>query len=623
MKQTTPAYREAMEQPMREAVEAEVVFQNIDPEAALDGEWTDNGCTLWTDCADLSSGMDYGRTVYTLELNRCLLDDPFVLLRGPEEKVRDGFVSDKFPTQKSGGNAPKSGVYPAGGVGWPYDPDEVGDVQQTMSILTRKFSKPRTFPGITVVFDRRCGEWPRYASVIYIQGGRECGRLSIKVAGVSQFLPLPARDVEEVRLSFWGMLPGHRCRVESVLFGVERVFGNRDLVELSQRHDVDPLARRLPKEEFSFTVLDFAREYDLENPDGVWQYIAEKAPVRVRFGIHTPEGVQWTRPDRYLLNGRPAFLNNQVTFKATGLLGAMDSVYYKDVLGEKTLYDMAQAVLRDAHLLPAADGSEPWEISTTLRSITTTGVLPIVGHASCLQIIAHAGRCRLYTDDENRFHLEPFDPETGATDFVLDFGSITEGSQQAAKLPGLRTVEVKCRGLTPEQQRTVLFEGSTDETVLHIEFRPAQQVEVQASGGRLLESRIYAQAADLKLSAGTKQVTVTGVPLRETSTVFQFPVQREGAADTEQNPLITDEKNARALAQHTADYLKMRNTYDMEYRGNPELETGDVIETETRFLPRLKGLVLTDEITFNGALHGRIKLKGLNHESRKKESVQM
>ena len=148
MKQTTPAYREAMAQPMREPVEAEVVFQNIDPEAALDGEWTDNGHAFWTSCRGLSSGMDYGPAVYTLELNRCLLDDGFVLLPSPDTVLRDGFVSDRFPTKKNGGNAPKSGVYPAGGVGWPYDPDEVSELQQTMSILTRQFSKPEPFPAL-------------------------------------------------------------------------------------------------------------------------------------------------------------------------------------------------------------------------------------------------------------------------------------------------------------------------------------------------------------------------------------------------------------------------------------------------------------------------------------------
>ena len=56
----------------------------------------------------------------------------------------------------------------------------------------------------------------------------------------------------------------------------------------------------------------------------------------------------------------------------------------------------------------------------------------------------------------------------------------------------------------------------------------------------------------------------------------------------------------------------MRNTYDMSYRGNPEIEVGDLIGMQTRYTDDMPVLVLTDEITFNGALRGQIKAKGLN-----------
>lgn len=38
----------------------------------------------------------------------------------------------------------------------------------------------------------------------------------------------------------------------------------------------------------------------------------------------------------------------------------------------------------------------------------TTAALPIDTHMNCLQLIAHAARCRLFTDDDNIIHIKPF-----------------------------------------------------------------------------------------------------------------------------------------------------------------------------------------------------------------------
>ena len=81
--------------------------------------------------------------------------------------------------------------------------------------------------------------------------------------------------------------------------------------------------------------------------------------------------------------------------------------------------------------------------------------------------------------------------------------------------------------------------------------------------------------------------------------------------DTEENPLITDHDMAQALAEHFTTYLTMRNTYDAEYRGNPELETGDIIGLQTKHTGEMDALILVDEITYDGALSGKMKVKGL------------
>ena len=131
------------------------------------------------------------------------------------------------------------------------------------------------------------------------------------------------------------------------------------------------------------------------------------------------------------------------------------------------------------------------------------------------------------------------------------------------------------------------------------------------SGGTLVSSNIYARAADLVLSSGTKTVTITGRTLQENSVVVSYPVALTGEVDKEENPLITNDSMCLALANHVKNYLQMRNTYDADYRGNPEMEVGDIIGLQTRYTNEMDALILVDEISFNGSLSGKMKVKGL------------
>ena len=75
--------------------------------------------------------------------------------------------------------------------------------------------------------------------------------------------------------------------------------------------------------------------------------------------------------------------------------------------------------------------------------------------------------------------------------------------------------------------------------------------------------------------------------------------------------MLTDDSMCQALAEHVIAYLTLRNTYDLQYRGNPELETGDLVALQTQYTNNMKALVLTNELTFNGSLSGKVKVKGL------------
>lgn len=589
MKSVSYAYKNSMKSMLRNRSHVRITFGNVDPAAATDGEWVSNGTQSYSEFDTVDYAFEYDESYAALELNRWALDGNTIIVPA-SGTMEDGFVSSLMS-------------------------DENGEFS-TVAVLTREFSEPRTFPGVTLTFDTRYQEWPLSVTVDFYLDGTVKDSVTVPVTGTKVIVNTRTAEIDKLIVTFGSGLPYRRPRLEGVLYGVEKTFLNSDIVSTRQTHDVDPLSRRLPQETMQFVILDYEHNYDPDNPSGIYTYVDKNSPVEIQFGYELPDGpVEWLKSDKYVLNAKPTAQNNKATFTGTGLIGSLTGVFYKSKLGNKNFYDMAEEVLLDADLTPTEDGTNPWVIDESLKEMFTTAALPIDTHMNCLQLIAHACRCRLFTDDDNVIHIKPFvidKAENRESDFILDFTSISENSQALSKIDQLKAVSVARYSYTADSSTQTLFEGTTTETQLHVKFSgPAQNIQITVSGGTLESSNIYARAADLVLSSGIKTVKITGQSLSENSVVVSYPVALEGEIDKEENPLITNDEMCSALAAHIADYLQMRNTYEADYRGNPEMEVGDIIGLQTPYTSEMNALILVDEITFNGSLSGKMKVKGL------------
>lgn len=748
MKSVSNAYKASMKAMLRNRSYVRITFGNVDTTAATDGEWESNGAASISEFETVDYAYQYGDTYAALELNRWALDGKTLIVPTGED-VQDGFISSLMSDGEGNFSTPP--------------------------VITREFSLKHIFPGLTLTFDTRQQEWPLEVTADFYLNGEVVDTQTVSITSVQTTISTTATEVDKVTITFDRCLPYRRPRLENVLYGLNVQFVNKDIVSTQQKHDVDPLSRRLPTETMQFTILDYEHKYDPDNPAGIYAYVDKNSPIEIQFGYELPDGsVEWLKPDNYVLNAKPSAQNNQATFNGTGLIGSLTGTFYKSKLGSKSLYDMAQEVLLDAGLTLTEQGENPWEIDNALKNMFTTAALPIDTHMNCLQLIAHAACCRLYTDDDNIIHIRPFgvtvigiyngvwadnghvwfsewdtidkgntaentyatfelnrwtlggdsqiilpdnnagqrgyiseamtgadgsftnppvftktfdvphdlpvlairfdtvlnefpgavqvkyyhddillDTQTAAidsvevyvssnlaiectkievtmignlpyrrgrvtkvyyreTDFTLDFTSIGENSQKISKIDELKSVSVARYSYTASNDTSTLFEGTTTETELHVEFSGlAQDVKISVSGGTLVSSNIYARAADLVLSSGTKTVTITGKTLTENSVVVSYPVAQSGEIDKEENPLITNDTMCQALANHVKSYLQMRNTYEANYRGNPEMEVGDIIGLQTLYTDEMDALILVDEITFDGSLSGKMTVKGL------------
>lgn len=761
MKTATRAYKSQMARQLRNRSRVAVSFGNVDVTAGTDGNW-DGDFSYISRLDTIDYAHIYPTTEATLELNRWVLDG--------SNSVRDA-----------------NGNY--GLIGNDMS-DANGDIDFS---ITRDFASFHALSGLSITFDSNMREYPLEATLTFNNEDSTSVNAEIQPEDTVVEVGLNSDNVIQVVLSISKMMPYRRPRILTTIWGVGHTYGNAELISTKQSTDVDPLARRLPSEKFSFTIHDYQHTFDPDNPKGVYATINKGAPIAVSYGYELDDGtVEWLQSDTYALDNKPVFANSKVTFTGSGLLSTMTGTYYKGTLGAQSFYDLALSVLEDADLTPLPSGDMPWDIDDSLKDMYTNAPMPIQSHATCLQMIAHACNCRLYTDDQNIIHISPFGVTPAGlfsgrfsdnghawisswdsvdygsnsnstyatlewnrwilgtnqtianadnltakgyvsanmseadlsldntvwqkrfdvihdipnlvltfddcldeypreltvdyydrtntligsktvnptdykveitsdyedceyfvvtmsemaipyrraritkaayfeTDFALTLGSAMQNTMVTTMLDKIRNVDVNMyqyflnggmnnivgsaivgiATLSEDDKMDKLYEGITDEETLHVEYNAASAISVEVSGGSLLSSEVYAQAADLVMTPGTKTIVINGISISESSTVYRYNFNTSGEDDIEENKLITNKTMADAHAAHIGQYLGLRNTYDANYRGNPEVESGDIISLETAYKNVVYGLVLVDEISFGGTLSGKLKVKGL------------
>ena len=189
-----------------------------------------------------------------------------------------------------------------------------------------------------------------------------------------------------------------RMRIHSIMFGIGFQFTNKELISTKRLNEIDHLSRELPKKSFEFTIDNYDQMWTMDNPDSYARVLEEQQIVQVTYGRELDSGEIYKIPSLDLALNSWSSTHSTATFKAVGYLDYSTSTYYGGKLGNITLYELAERVLRDM--------GETGFIDPLLRKVRTNNPLPIEQHKSCLQMIANAGRCVLYEDADGTITIK-------------------------------------------------------------------------------------------------------------------------------------------------------------------------------------------------------------------------
>ena len=324
------------------------------------------------------------------------------------------------------------------------------------------------------------------------------------------------------------------------------VYTKRDLLSFTHQQTGSLVSGELPKNHIEFALDNSDGRWNPSNPRGMERYLSDRLKVTLRYGYIINGNEQWIPGGVFYLSEWSTSLNGiEANFKARDILEYMiDTQYTGEVTG--TLYDIVQSAIAETDI-PEANalvlGSS--KLGSAVLGIPREGIVFI-------------------SDELKKYSV-------GDIDYNGD-ESVAVILQKCAN----------AAGCVMYQDRSGVF------AISKLSYEDT---------GYVIPKKMSYTYPEIDFSRPIKNVSVTYYG--GATTVYQF--SGSGETQTLSNELITEKKQADAIAKWICDSLRTRQQVRGEYRGDPRLDLFDVVSVESKY-GTIAGVVLTDiKYTFTGA----------------------
>lgn len=147
--------------------------------------------------------------------------------------------------------------------------------------------------------------------------------------------------------------------------------------------------------------------------------------------------------------------------------------------------------------------------------------------------------------------------------------------------------------------------------------KSGQSAKIVSSGA------YYVEVAFSGVKTGENiEVSITGYKYNVATSYYSQPVHNRGTEKEWKNPLISFDDHCQEVAKWLADYFASGIEYELDYRGEPAIDCGDVIGQENKYDPDLKTIVEQSQITFkSGLLGGGLRTRRKEYVARTKNRL--
>lgn len=598
MYQVSEAYKTDIRKTIRNLSYIKIIFGITDPDADTEAVISNNGQMPWSENPEVEDLRAVENTYATLELNRWVLDGTQLIFPENAPHKYQAFVSDKVSNE--------------------------GGTLLTSTVLTVTFATGQySFSGLSFTFDSITKEYPTEVNVkgylddvLVYENTKSVDSVNYeyneKIPGADNF-------VNKLVISFTKtVLPYRRVRVEDLVLGLRKIITSDGLISSTWKRTNDLMNTVLPDESFSFTFFDPNKDYNPDNPEGLWKYIETGQQVRFSYGYQLEDGsIEWIPGSRYITDGGATIEDGntlpQVTFNTISQIQALNDIYDEGVYNAigATFYDLADNLLywagvHDIH------GTKKYILDESLKNYIMYKPLPVLPVKELLQLIANEGMCLLFTDRQGYINIVP--RKTEISNFAFTFDDILTNAPDINKYPFLKNLYVSYSSVQPESEVTELvtidIENASKE-LYTIEYSAATSITASAGSGVTIDEIVglYAYRAKLKLT-GTGKVTISGKKLTSSDYVISKQFNVDGDDCTLETKLLEAKAHAMNYINWMGEILVKRNDYTFADRGFPEIDICDIIGVDTAYTENRQVNIVGTEITFDGGLSGESEVLG-------------
>lgn len=265
--------------------------------------------------------------------------------------------------------------------------------------LTIQFNAVHSSLGVTVTFDDTNGE---YAVDYDVAAYDSIGALITTVSrtGNTNTIDNPIGQLVNykkiiVTIKKWST-GNRRARVLEVDFGIVKVYTGDNLIAMSMVENLSLDSSNLPSAEFTFTVDNSDRAFNILNPTGFYKFLQQRQKVYADMGVELPDGsVSYVPLGQYYLGQWLSEEGSLTTKFTTGSsLDLMSGYSYENLTATtKTLSQFAADIFAVCGI-----PSNSYSIDTALASISTNTLVKKANCKDILQMIAIAGCANVYVD---------------------------------------------------------------------------------------------------------------------------------------------------------------------------------------------------------------------------------
>ena len=420
------------------------------------------------------------------------------------------------------------------------------------------------------------------------------------------------------------MVDGSRARLRlySMKFGKALTFGNQDVVSFSSKEFVSPIGDTLPSYDMTLVVNNIGNRFDVDDDYNVMSFMSIGQEVTVQHGYDVDgEGtIEWLNPYISYLNSWDAN-DKEATFTSVDKFAVSKD---KFVLSGDTMFDgthqMDQCVTA---IVQQAYGGETHYSSTPLLSQTIRNPLPYNTWPELIQMIANASQS-IFRMKANGV-LGILDPGF-TSDYIITLDDIQGNivAKRTAKIQSINVSYVQYTKNSSAEAETAVTEdisvSTTDGYSGVFSFEDCySEWSVSCDDAGVVASIIdsnprYVAVAAIRnsgSSSATAKLTISGKKYKKVTSSISVPLNDNGDTVNWDNPVIATANVARSVGNWLAAYYAAPVEYDVDWRGDPRMEAGDIIRLERKGKSTVFVRVYQNELSFNGAWSGRILARRL------------